>query len=170
MLTEDATHWQTSYRDDRTAMGSRLLSAASGSSSLGKIVQLSSAAVIILEHSFYIFEKRRYPRDKPDSVPSCLVALEQYMASPHAVAVREAVGAAVQAFEEAVTAATHAYEEAMRIPAWIAKLPFERFQRKVKEAFERSKEREKEYLCSQAKARLIKTILEITLNHRLPRP
>ncbi|KAG2052572.1 hypothetical protein BDR06DRAFT_997559 [Suillus hirtellus] len=59
-------------------------------------------------------------------------------------------------------------------PAWIAKLPFEPFKRKAversqeaKQSFERSKQEEKESSRSRAKAELIKTILEITLNHRL---
>jgi hypothetical protein len=186
---------------------------AFGSSPLEDIVQLSSgefggyvamnlliidhlAAVIIFEHSFYIYDKRRYLRDQQKSVPSFVVALEQYIASPHAGTVREAVSistqayqgavtAAARAYEEAVTAAAHAYEEAVsaavytyqgNLPAWMAK--FEPFKRKAKQSFERSKEKEKESIecsqrkekessCSQAKADFIKTILEITLNHRL---
>jgi len=134
------------------------------------------AAVIILEHSFYIFDKRRYLRDRPESVPSFRVALEQYMASPHATAIREGLDAAVHAYKQAVTTAAQAYEEAVRtavytyqghLPAWMAKLRSERFQRKAKEALERSQMREKESLCSQAKVELTNTIIEITLNHRL---
>ncbi|KAG1780993.1 hypothetical protein EV702DRAFT_1193828 [Suillus placidus] len=125
-------------------MRSRLLSVASGSSPLENILQLSSAAVIIFEHSFYIFDKRRYLQDQPESAPSFIVALERYIASPHAVAVREGVGAAVQAYEEGMKTAV--------LPAWIMKLRFKRSQEKKE---------------SQAKAELIKTILEITLNHRL---
>ncbi|KAG2052540.1 hypothetical protein BDR06DRAFT_957560 [Suillus hirtellus] len=136
------------------------------------------AVVIIFEHSFYIFDKRRYLQGK-ESEPSFYVALEQYMASPHAAAVREAVSAAVQAYEEAVATAAHTYEEAVRtavfpyqgkLPAWMAKLPFERFKRKAKEAFERSQEA-KQSSCSQgAKAKLFKAVLEIALDHRLSRP
>ncbi|KAG2345523.1 hypothetical protein BDR05DRAFT_960433 [Suillus weaverae] len=160
-------------------MRSRLLSVASGSSPLENILQLSSAAVIIFEHSFYIFDKRRYVQDQQESLPSFYVALKQFIASPHATTVREGVSAAIQAYEEAVATAAHAYEEAVRtavytyqgnLPAWMAKLQSERFQRKAKQTFERSQEKEKEYLCSQAKEELIKTILGITLNHRLPRP
>jgi hypothetical protein len=187
------------------------------------------AAVIIFEHSFYIHNKRRDLQDQQGSVPSFYVALEQYMASPHAAAVRKAVRAAVQAYEaaatpaahayeeavttasrvyeEAVATAAHAYEEAVRtLPTWWAKLPFkhlkkkkkealehfmeerertvekarealERSKEKAREALERSKEqepetsecskKEKEALCSQAKSELIKTILEISLNHCL---
>ncbi|KAG2030121.1 hypothetical protein BDR03DRAFT_975028, partial [Suillus americanus] len=118
------------------------------------------AVVVIFEHSFYIFDKRRHLQDQQESVPSFYVALEQYVASPHAAAVREAVGAAVQTYEEAVTTATHAYEEAVRtLPTWKAKLPFGRSKARS--------QKEKQSLCSQAKAELIKTILEITLNHRL---
>ncbi|KAG1873218.1 hypothetical protein F4604DRAFT_1955651 [Suillus subluteus] len=203
------------YVNHREEMGSRLLSVASGSSPLENNVQLISAVVIIFEHSFFVFDKRRYLQDKRESVPSFLVALWQYIASPHAAVVREGVSAAVQAYEEAATTAARAYEEAVTtaarayeealttaanayeeavrtLPTWIAKLPFEYLQRKAKEAFERSKEKEKEAFerskkmekeaferskkkekessCSQAEAELTKTILEITLNHRLPRP
>ncbi|KAG2738571.1 hypothetical protein P692DRAFT_201453081 [Suillus brevipes Sb2] len=199
MLIEDVTHWQFLYPKHHEEMRSRLLSVAFGSSPLENIVQLSSAAVIIFEHSFYIHDKRRRLRDQQESVPSFDVALEQYIASPHAGTVREAVSistqayqgavtAAARAYEEAVTTAAHAYEEAVsaavytyqgNLPAWMAK--FEPFKRKAKQSFERSKEKEKESVersqrkekessCSQAKADFIKTILEITLNHRLPRP
>ncbi|KAG1848830.1 hypothetical protein C8R48DRAFT_729723, partial [Suillus tomentosus] len=190
---------------------SRLLSAASDSSPPENIAQLISAAVIIFEHSFYISDKRRYLQDKKESDPLFHVALEQYMASPHAAGVREAVSAAVQAYEETVATAAHAYEEAVataahayeeavktavfpyqgKLPALMAKLPIERFKRKAQEAFERSQEakqsfersqkakqssecsqaKEKESSCSQeAKAELFKAVLEIALDHRLPRP
>jgi acyl-CoA reductase-like NAD-dependent aldehyde dehydrogenase len=126
---------------------------------LKNIVQLISAVVIIFEHSFYIFDKRRYLQDQQESAPSFYVALDQYMASSHAAAVRKAVSIAVQAYEAAVRPP----------PTWKAKLPFKRFNKNAKEASERSEE-EKEYLCSQAKAELMKTVLETTLNHRLARP
>ncbi|KIK35857.1 hypothetical protein CY34DRAFT_811824 [Suillus luteus UH-Slu-Lm8-n1] len=158
-------------------MRSRILSAASDSSPLENIAQVISGAVIIFEHSFYIYDKWRHLRDQQKSAPSYNVALELYMASPLAGTVKEAVSNATQACQGAVTAAAHAYEEAVRasvytyqgnLPAWMAK--FEPFKRKAKQSFERSKEKEKESSCSQAKAEFIKTILEITLNHRLPRP
>ncbi|KAG1801263.1 hypothetical protein EV424DRAFT_399833 [Suillus variegatus] len=186
--------------DDRVKIRSRLLSAASDSSSLENIVQLTSAVVIIFEHSFYIFDKRRYLQYK-ESGPSFHVALEQYMASPHAAAVRKAVSPAVRAYEEAVATATYAYEEAVatatyayeeaartavypyqgNLPAWMAKLPFEPFKMKAKEAFERSQAKakedlersqakEKESSRSRAEAELMKAVLEIALDHRLPRP
>ncbi|KAG1798585.1 uncharacterized protein HD556DRAFT_1351515 [Suillus plorans] len=169
------------YDEHRVEIQSRLLSATSHSSPLENIVQLISAVVIIFEHSFYIFDKRRYLQDK-ESNPSFRVALEQYIASPHAATVREAVSAAVQACEEAVATAAHAYEEAVstavypyqgKLPSWIRKLPFESFKRKAKEAkesFECSRAREKDSLCSQAHEELIEAVLEIALNHRLPRP
>ncbi|KAG2137873.1 uncharacterized protein EDB93DRAFT_754704 [Suillus bovinus] len=176
MLTEDITHWQNVsalilsrggrfsifhydqqlYPSHRTEMRSRLLSVASGSSPLENTVQLSSAVVIIFEHSFYIYDNWRYLQDQQKSDPSYYLALEQYMASPHAAAVREDVSAAVQAYEEAVTAASHGYEDAVataahgyeeavrtavypyegHLPARMAKLAFEPFKRKAKEAFE----------------------------------
>jgi hypothetical protein len=143
---------------------------ASGSSPLENIVQLSSgefgscvamnqliidllAAVIIFEHSFYIYDKRRHLRDQQESAPSYIVALELYMASPHAAAVRETVRAAVQAYEEeAKKAPAHTYKG--NLPAWMAKLLFERSEEKKRQK-------------SMAKAGLIKTVLEITLEHRL---
>ncbi|KAG2062885.1 hypothetical protein BDR04DRAFT_739241 [Suillus decipiens] len=137
------------------------------------------AAVIIFEHSFYIFDKRHYLKEEQKSAPSFHVALEQYIGSPCAAAVREGVSAVVEAYEGAVATATRAYEEAVRTgvhayqgksSTWMAKLPFEPFKRMAQEAFERSKAKEKASLCSQAKAELTKTILEITLNNRLSRP
>lgn len=104
----------------------------SGLSPLENIVQFSSAAVIIFEHSFYLFYRQRYLR----SVHPVRVALQRYMASPHAAAVREAVSIAVRAYQGNPS-------------IWRALLPFER---------------------SQRKAELIKTILEVILQHRLPRP
>ncbi|KAG1810389.1 uncharacterized protein HD556DRAFT_49771 [Suillus plorans] len=109
---------------------------ASGSSTLENMVQLISAAVIIFEHSSYIFDKRRYLQDKRESDPSFYVALEQYMSSPHAGAVMKGVSDTV-----------HAYEKAVATSA-----------------------KENESSCSPAKAQLINAVIEITLNHRLPRP
>ncbi|KAG2140669.1 hypothetical protein DEU56DRAFT_911735 [Suillus clintonianus] len=119
-----------------------------------QIFQLGSAAVIILEHSFYVFDQRRHLQDQQQSVPSVHVALERYMASPHAIAVRNAVNTAVHAYQEAVSAAV--YTSQGNSSTWMAKLPFEYFQRKAKRA--------------QAKAELLQRILEITLQYRLPRP
>jgi hypothetical protein len=147
----------------------------SGSSPLENIVQLSSgefggyvainlllmithlAAVIIFEHSFYMFDKQRYLQGQQDFVPTFNVALELYMASPHAAAVRETVRAAVQAYEEAKKGPVHTYKG--NLPAWMAKLLFERSEEKkmTKESMAKAK----------AKAGLIKTVLEITLEHRL---
>ncbi|KAG1830667.1 hypothetical protein DFJ58DRAFT_268274 [Suillus subalutaceus] len=155
------------YANHREEMQSRLLSVASGSSPLVNYVQLISgdfrsyvamnlliidhlAVVIIFEHSFYVFDKRRYLQDKQKSDPSFYVALEQYMASPHAAGVREAVMAAVQAYQEATKTAVKG-----KMPAWMVKLLSERSQKEKK---------------SLAKAELTKTILEISLNHRLSRP
>ncbi|KAG2040186.1 hypothetical protein BDR03DRAFT_145275 [Suillus americanus] len=111
------------------------------------------AAIIIFEHSFHIFDKQRYLQNQQESVPPLDIALERYIASPHATAVREAVSAAVQTYQAAKTAA---YTYKGKSPAQMAKSLFERFQQK-----------DKKYL---AKAELINAILEITLNHRLPRP
>ncbi|KAG2081769.1 hypothetical protein BD769DRAFT_1546852 [Suillus cothurnatus] len=107
----------------------RILSAAPGLSLLENLVQFSAAAVIIFEHSFYLFYQKRYFRsDHP-----VRTALQRYMASPHAIAVREAISTAVRAYQGNPS-------------IWRALLPFER---------------------SQRKAELIKTILEVILQHRL---
>ncbi|KAG2125674.1 hypothetical protein DEU56DRAFT_916405 [Suillus clintonianus] len=95
-------------------MKSRILSVASASSPFEQILQLGSgessgiiavdllifnhlAVVIILEHSFYIFIQRRPLQYQQESVPSFHVAFERYMASPHVIAVRDAVNTAVHA-------------------------------------------------------------------------
>ncbi|KAG2124684.1 hypothetical protein DEU56DRAFT_916928 [Suillus clintonianus] len=148
-------------------MGSRLLSVASGSSQLETIVQLSSgeipgdvamnlliidhvAAVIVFEHSFYILEQHRYLRDWQESLPYIRDALDQYMASPHDAAVREAVSTAVRKYQEAVSTVKN------KPSTWKAKLPFERSRRKAQQLSERKE--------------LMKTVLGITLQYRLPRP
>ncbi|KAG1813469.1 hypothetical protein EV424DRAFT_58845 [Suillus variegatus] len=97
-------------RDDHCAViQSKLLSVACGLSPLHNVVQLISAVVIIFEHSFYIFDKRRYLQDKGQSDPSFYIALEQYMSSPHAAAVVKDVSDPVHAYEQAV--ATSAKEK-----------------------------------------------------------
>ncbi|KAG2135096.1 hypothetical protein DEU56DRAFT_913467 [Suillus clintonianus] len=152
-------------------MASRLLSVASGSSPLETIVQLSSgefsgnvamnlliidhvAAVIVFEHSFYIFDKQRYLQDQQQSLPYITDALEQYVVSPHAAAVREAGSAAVRKYQEAVSTVEK------KPSTWKAKLPFERSRRKAQQSFG----------LSEIKAELMKTVLGITLQYRLPRP
>lgn len=97
-------------------------------------MQLGSAAVIVFENAFYLFEQQRY-RSEQQSVRSLRVALQQYMASPNAVAVRDALSSAV-----------HTYEAGFS--KWIP--------RSAKH--------------SQKKVELIDAIVEIVLQHRLPRP
>ncbi|KAG2104986.1 hypothetical protein BD769DRAFT_1643439 [Suillus cothurnatus] len=70
----------------------RLLS--SESSTLEKIAQLGSAAVIIFEIVFHLLE---LPQQEP--VRPLRVALQQYMASPNAAAVREALSCAIHTYE-----------------------------------------------------------------------
>jgi hypothetical protein len=60
-------------------------------------VQLGSAAVIIFENVFHLLEHRCYPQQEP--VRPLRVALQQYMASPNAAAVREALSSAIHAYE-----------------------------------------------------------------------
>jgi hypothetical protein len=136
---------------------------ASGSSPLENIVQLSSgefggyiamnlliidhlAAIIIFEHSFYIHDKRCYLWDPQESVTSFELALEQYIASPHADAVKKAVRVAVHTRKGTSS-------------SWTGKLPFARFQKKRKQPIQP--------IGDSQKMELIKTILQITLEHRL---
>ncbi|KAG1776631.1 hypothetical protein EV702DRAFT_1279166 [Suillus placidus] len=98
-------------------------------------MQLGSAAVITFENAFYLADQQRYLEQPEESVRPVRVALQQYMASPNAVAVREALSSAV-----------HTYE--VGFSQWIAG----------------SAKR------SQKKAELIDTIIEVVLQHRLPRP
>jgi hypothetical protein len=60
-------------------------------------VQLGSAAVIIFEIVFHLLEHQRYPQQEP--VRPLRVALQQYMASPNAAAVREALSSAIHTYE-----------------------------------------------------------------------
>ncbi|KIK34686.1 hypothetical protein CY34DRAFT_812769 [Suillus luteus UH-Slu-Lm8-n1] len=71
----------------------------SKSSSLEKIMQLGSAAIIIFEHAFYLSEQQHYRVEQEPSVRPVRVALEQYIASPNAAAVREALSSAVRPYE-----------------------------------------------------------------------
>jgi hypothetical protein len=98
-------------------------------------MQLGAAAVIVFEHAFYLSDQQYYKVEREPSVRSVRAALQRYIASPNAAAVREALSSAI-----------HIYEAG--IPRWIAGS---------------SKN-------SQKKAELIKTIIEVVLQHRLPRP
>ncbi|KAG1808965.1 uncharacterized protein BJ212DRAFT_1484823 [Suillus subaureus] len=82
-------------------MQSKILSRASTSiSPFERIFQLSSAAIIIFECSFYLFDQKRHSRLWRTSIHGPLnTALEQYMASPHAAAVWEAVSNAVHTYQ-----------------------------------------------------------------------
>jgi len=101
---------ETLQHDHLVEIQSKVLSVPSNESSpLEIIVQLISSVVIIFEHSFYVFDKRRYLQDEQGSNPSFHIALEQYMASPHAAAVEKSVNATVHAYEKA--AATAAKEK-----------------------------------------------------------
>ncbi|KAG2049900.1 hypothetical protein BDR06DRAFT_681708 [Suillus hirtellus] len=102
------------------------------------------AVVIILEHSFYVFNKLRYLQHQQKSIPSFYVSLEQYITSPHATAVRKAVSVAVQICEE--------YSSTSKV-----KPSFGRFQKR------------RQTIGDSRKMELIETIVEITLEHRLPR-
>ncbi|KAG2137463.1 hypothetical protein DEU56DRAFT_803627 [Suillus clintonianus] len=150
MLIQVVAHSsQLLYGNQRTEMRSRILSVTSASASpFEQILQLGSAAVIIFEHSFYIFDQRRHLKDQQESVSSFHVALERYMASPQAIAVRDAVNTAVS---DAVNTAVHANQG--NSTNWKAKLLFGRFRRKDRQS--------KDY------SGLLETILKIALEHRL---
>ncbi|KAG2037940.1 hypothetical protein BDR03DRAFT_955933 [Suillus americanus] len=60
-------------------------------------MQLGSAAVIIFEHTFHLLEQRR--NLEQGSVRPLRVAVQQYMASPNAAAVREAMSSVAHAYE-----------------------------------------------------------------------
>ncbi|KAG2135154.1 hypothetical protein DEU56DRAFT_401040 [Suillus clintonianus] len=137
----------------------------SGDVSMSRLIIDLSAAIIIFEHSFYILDQRLNPQDQKEAVPSFYIALEQYLTSPHATAVAEAVSTAVA---KAVGTTVHAKQ----MPAWKAKLLFGLLRRKAKRSIEPSRERDysqqKDY--SQKKAELIERVYKIVLEHRLPRP
>ncbi|KIK36812.1 hypothetical protein CY34DRAFT_491747 [Suillus luteus UH-Slu-Lm8-n1] len=67
-------------------------------STLEKIMQLGSAAVIIFENTFYLLDQRRYLKQE-SSVHLVHVALQQYISSPNAAAVREALNSTVHTYE-----------------------------------------------------------------------
>ncbi|OJA20474.1 hypothetical protein AZE42_04905 [Rhizopogon vesiculosus] len=121
-------------------MLSRLYSLASGSSTLEKIVQLSAAAVIIFERSFYLWDERRYLEDKKEFGHPINLALEQYMASPNATAIRDALSSAVHAYQ-----ATSSPWKKTLIHA-------------VTDGF------------THRRAELINSILKVTLQYRMPIP
>ncbi|KAG2037936.1 hypothetical protein BDR03DRAFT_955924 [Suillus americanus] len=78
-------------------MWSMLHRLPSESSTLEKTMQLGSAAIIIFEHVYHLLEQQRSLEQQ--SVRPLRVALHQYMVSPNAVAVREAVSSAAHAYE-----------------------------------------------------------------------
>ncbi|KAG1840666.1 hypothetical protein C8R48DRAFT_838266 [Suillus tomentosus] len=88
------------YRSEDDQMWSmlRLGFSLSGSSKLERIMQLGSAAVIIFENAFYLWSQQR-PGLEQESVYPVRVALQQYIASPNAAAVRDAMSSAVRTYE-----------------------------------------------------------------------
>ncbi|KAG1842484.1 hypothetical protein C8R48DRAFT_781081 [Suillus tomentosus] len=61
-------------------------------------MQLGSAAIIIFEHAFHLWAQHRLTREQ-ESVYPVRVALQRYMASPNAAAVRETMSSAVRTYE-----------------------------------------------------------------------
>ncbi|OAX38396.1 hypothetical protein K503DRAFT_770508 [Rhizopogon vinicolor AM-OR11-026] len=113
-------------------MQSRLLSLVRGSSILENIVQFGSAALVILEHTFYLWhqERRRSPFH---------VALQHFMISPNAGSLGDALSIVVDAYQANF------------------KSDF------VNTILHRAR-------TKQMKMELINTIIQITLQHRLPIP
>lgn len=68
-------------------------------------MQLGSAAVIIFENTYYLLEQRRHRllgqqrHLEQESFRPVRVALQQYIASPNATAVREALSSAIHTYE-----------------------------------------------------------------------
>lgn len=58
-------------------------------------MQLGSAAVIVFENAFYLWDQQQ----EQQFVHPVRVALQQYIASPNAAAVREALSSAVHTYE-----------------------------------------------------------------------
>ncbi|KAG2150426.1 hypothetical protein DEU56DRAFT_908677 [Suillus clintonianus] len=78
-------------------MWSTLRSLDSGSSTLENIVQFGSAAVIILEHAFHLWDQQFNAHQ--ESVHPVSVALQQYMVSPNAAAAREALSSVIHTYQ-----------------------------------------------------------------------
>lgn len=93
---------------DSSPLGNDIYLMSGGHVAMNLLIIRHFAVVTIFKHSFYIHDKRL--SDKENSVPSFLIALEQYIASPHATALRKGVSAVVQVYEEAVTTTTSAHE------------------------------------------------------------
>ncbi|KIK37748.1 hypothetical protein CY34DRAFT_442700 [Suillus luteus UH-Slu-Lm8-n1] len=96
---------------------STLRFSTSESSALEKIMQLGSAAVIIFENAFYLSDQQRYGLERKSSVHPVRVALRQYIASPNAAAVREALSSAIHTYETGSSrwitgSATHSQKKA----------------------------------------------------------
>jgi len=100
-LTEDVADLLTyRYRPEEDQIWStlRLGFSPSGSSTLEKTLQLGSAAVIVFENAFYLRSQQRHGLGQ-ESVHPVRVALQQYIVSPNAAAVREALSSAVRTYE-----------------------------------------------------------------------
>ncbi|KAG2059314.1 hypothetical protein BDR06DRAFT_949349 [Suillus hirtellus] len=76
----------------------RLGFSPSESSKLEKIMQLGSAAVIIFENALYLWSQHRLTPEQEPVYP-VRVALQRYMVSPNATAVRETMSSALRTYE-----------------------------------------------------------------------
>jgi hypothetical protein len=83
------------YHPEDEEMWSALRHLPSESSTLEQIMQLSSAALIVFENAFYLLDQQQGRR----SVRPVCVALQQYMVSPNAAAVRAALSPAIHTYE-----------------------------------------------------------------------
>ncbi|KAG2087750.1 hypothetical protein BD769DRAFT_1680669 [Suillus cothurnatus] len=83
------------YHPEDEEMWSALRHLPSESSTLEQTMQLSSAALIVFEHALYLVDQQQ----------GCMcarpvgLALQQYMASPNAAAVRVALSSAIHTYE-----------------------------------------------------------------------
>jgi hypothetical protein len=83
------------YHPEDEEMWSALRHLPPESSTLGQIMQFSSAALIVFENAFYLVDEQQ---GRMSVRPVC-VALQQYMASPNAAAVRAALSPAIHTYE-----------------------------------------------------------------------
>jgi hypothetical protein len=96
------THYYYSsylYHPEDEEIWSTLRFSPSESSTLEKIMQLGSAAVIVFENTFYLLDQQYHEVERKPSIRFVHAALQQYIASPNAAAVREALSSAIQTYE-----------------------------------------------------------------------
>jgi Arc/MetJ family transcription regulator len=91
----DDLNMMDGYHPEDEEMWSALRHLPPESSTLGQIMQFSSAALIVFENAFYLVDEQQGRM----SVRPVYAALQQYMASPNAAAVRAALSPAIHTYE-----------------------------------------------------------------------